>query len=51
MNANSDDVKSDTSMEEILETFPGGNSQDRYFNCLCVVFNEIISSNSGPTFV
>jgi hypothetical protein len=30
-----------------LETYPGGTGNEKYYNCLCVVFNELLSPEEG----
>ena len=47
MNAE-EDGQTDMSMttekfNEYQETFPNGITQEKFYNCLCVVFNEIIT--------
>lgn len=33
--------------QSYLETYPGGGGSDKYYNCLCVVFNELITPQTG----
>lgn len=43
----SEDAQAQTNDEnddEVLETFPGESQSDRYYNCLCIIFNEIVST-------
>ncbi|CDW77603.1 UNKNOWN [Stylonychia lemnae] len=58
MNA-SEDMQSDTSLtksrnqsNEYQETFPDGVTSEKFYSCLCVVFNELISDQSQqqPSF-
>ena len=34
-----------------MDTFPSSGSQDRYFNCLCIIFNELVSCESREGFL
>lgn len=47
INKSSSDDDITTDLNENLETFPGLNNLDKYYNCLCVVFNELISDENG----
>ena len=51
MNAN-EEAQSENSVSydriqnsQYLETFPAGGSQEKYYNCICVVFNELITES------
>jgi len=50
-NSSGTDFDDSQGVKEQLETFPSSPNQDRYFNCLCIVFNEIISSTKKGTYI
>lgn len=51
MNAN-DEGASETSLNmsnknAYMETFPAGSNSEKYYNCLCVVINELVSPQTN----
>jgi hypothetical protein len=34
-------------VSEILDTYPCGGGSEMYFNCICVVFNELVTADNG----
>lgn len=58
MNANEDpknsfgtDFDASNNQADLMDTFPSSGRYDRYFNCLCIIFNELVSSESKGRFL